>query len=488
MVDVSPVSVTEAERFEQVCAFLAGQSDRMIETGIARIYLGPSVAWKIKRPVALGYLDYSSPAKRQWALDRELDMNRTYAPDIYRRVRSICRDGAGCLQFDTGDTVLDHALEMRRFDPDAVLSNHPEKLDGDLADQLGRTILKAQLTAIARPKGGGFAALDYVARSNAELLRKHIVMLGEDQVEPLIEATALALARLAPLLDSRRDQGMTRRCHGDLHLGNILLESGRPVLFDCIEFSDVLADIDILYDVAFTLMDLDYRGRRDAGVRLLGGWLDQAARQWGQALWSGLEALGVCLSIRAAVRCHVRAEAGDPEQARAYLAAARAHLEPCSASLIAVGGLSGSGKSTIARRLAPTFGSSPGAVILRTDEIRKRLAGVEPTGRLDPDAYSLQSSARVYGCLFETADWCLKAGRAVVLDGVFLRPEERQRAEDLARENNVRFQGLWMEATPDVLLDRVSARRGDASDADQTVVRSQLKLDPGIVTWNRTGS
>jgi predicted kinase len=189
--------------------------------------------------------------------------------------------------------------------------------------------------------------------------------------------------------------------------------------------------------------------------------------------------------MRAAVRCHVSAHMDRMDEAKGYLAAARGHLRPASVSLTAVGGLSGSGKSTVARRLAPTLGSPPGAVVLRSDEIRKRLWGRAPTERLPPEAYGPATSERVYGAMLQEAQIALGAGRCVVLDAVFLRPEERAAAGALAQRAGVAFEGLWLDVSPEVMAARIEGRRGDASDADRRVLEEQLRREPGTITWRK---
>ncbi len=291
---------------------------------------------------------------------------------------------------------------------------------------------------------------------------------------------------MAPLLDARKEGGYGRRCHADLHLGNILLEDGRPILFDCIEFNDVLAEIDVLYDLAFLIMDLDFRRRRDAGVRVLSAYLDEAARLFPEDIWAGLEALPLMLSVRAGVRCHVQAHSHDLEAAKAYLAAAIEHLKPHGAGLVAVGGLSGSGKSTFARLVAPGLGASPGAVVLRTDEIRKRMWGVGPLDHLPPAAYEREFGRTVYERMFHEASLALAAGRWVVMDAVFLDPAERTRAAEVAAKAGVPFEGVWLQTDPALMRERVDARTGDASDADAAVLETQLTRDPGDITWALT--
>lgn len=457
----------------------------MIETSCAWVFLQGERALKVKKPVDYGFLDYSTPAKRRWALERELAFNRVTAPDIYRAVHTITRDGDG-LALDGDGAPVDWALEMRAFDPAAVLAEQPEQVDGALAEALGRTIARFHAAAEVRPEGGGVKALGFTIRTNADNLRHLAAELGKREVEHVIAATDQALADHTRLLERRRAEGFARRCHGDLHLGNILLEDGRPVLFDCIEFNDLLIEIDLLYDVAFTIMDLWFRERREAANRLLNAYLDEAARAFPPDIWDGLVLLPLFLSARASVRTHVTGMQGDVATARAYLAAARAHLEPPMPTLTAIGGLSGTGKTTLARRVAPSLGAAPGALVLRSDEIRKRQAGVAPTDKLPSEAYAPGTSEPVYGEMFDIARRALAAGRSVVLDAVFLKPEERAAASGLAGDAFVPFRGVWLEGDAGQLRERLAARTGDASDAGPAVLDEQLARDPGpLGDWLR---
>ena len=466
----------------EIVAWLGGDSERTIDTACAHVFLRPDMALKVKRHDDLGYVDFSTAERRLWALERELEFNLPAAPDIYRAVRRVTREANGSLAIDGAGETVDHLLEMRRFDEGAVLAACPETVDGALADLLGRTIAGFHAAAPLRP-AGGLTALSWTIGSNAGLLRE-IAGLDPERVATMIALTEAELERQAPLLAHRSASGFARRCHGDLHLGNILLEDGQPVLFDCIEFSDLLTDLDIQYDLAFLIMDLDFRGRRDAGVRALSAYMDEAARSFAAEIWDGLTALPLMLAVRAAVRAHVSAHSGDLPASRAYIEAAIAHLAPPPPVLAAVGGLSGSGKSTFARAVAPGLGASPGAVILRTDEVRKRLANVPPTQPLPRHAYAPEFYARTYDVLFDNARAALRAGRAVMLDATFIDPGLRTRAEVLAAECGVPFRPAWLDAPAEVLEARVAGRTGDASDATVEVLREQLaRLEP--VAWEK---
>ena len=318
-------------------------------------------------------------------------------------------------------------------------------------------------------------------------------VLDVAQVERLNAATRRALEDRAALLETRREAGCVRHCHGDLHLRNIVLIDGRPTLFDAIEFSQSMAHIDTLYDLAFLLMDLEHLGLRSFANVVLNRYLDITGDD------GGLAALPLFLGVRAAIRAHVGAataaslsaadEAGAQiDVARRYLDLACAYLEPRPPRLVAVGGLSGSGKSRTAREVAPFIGLAPGARVVRSDVIRKRLAGVDAFARLGPEGYTPELTERTYRTLVEDAARALETGHSVVADAVFARPQERLAIADVAARAGVPFAGLWLESPPDVMMRRVANRRRNPSDATLDVVRRQLEYDLGGIDWRRIDS
>jgi predicted kinase len=274
-------------------------------------------------------------------------------------------------------------------------------------------------------------------------------------------------------------------------LRNIVVIDGVPTLFDCLEFDEDMATIDVLYDLAFALMDLWHRGLDRLANLLFNRYLDAADEL------AGLPLLGLFMSMRATVRAHVAAARAlemppdDPlraeavAQSRAYLGLARRLLGQRPPRLIAIGGLSGSGKSTAAAEIAAAVGTAPGARVFSSDRIRKALHGVAPETRLGPDAYLPEVSARVYQVMQEGAAAALATGHSVVVDAVFGRPDERERIEEIARSSGADFKGIWLEAPISLLLERVAARQGDPSDADVEVVRRQSERDVGSLAWTR---
>jgi len=339
----------------------------------------------------------------------------------------------------------------------------------------------------------GFCSPDDYRHSVAADVRQ-MIEKGE-ALDPAVSASlAEAMPRsLEPFVDlvaRRVAAGAVRRGHGDLHLRNIVAIDGAPVPFDAIEFSDKIANIDMLYDLAFTLMDLEHRGLRPLANRLLNEWLWRARDLPGASHDEALALLPMFLARRAAIRAYVDASIaavgnGDTSMARGYQRSALAFLQSAPPRLLAVGGLSGSGKTTHALAIAPRIGRVPGAVVVRSDVERKRLAGVALQERMPAGSYTPEASAKVYAAMLERAERVLRAGHSVVLDAVFAQPGERHTAEALAAKVAVPFEGVWLDVPKDVAQARVAARTGDASDATPAVVERQFGYELGEIGWKK---
>lgn len=469
---------------------LAAGADRVerIETHGAIVFLVGRLAFKMKKAVRFGYMDFSSLEKRHAACLAELRLNRRTAPMLYRGLAAVTRAANGRLALDGGGEPIEWLVAMNRFDQEARCDRLAAsgRLDDALIDALAEAVAAFHAGAERHGEAGGAAECARVIRSNAAEMERHApALFAPAAVARLREAGLAALARQRDLIETRRQAGFVRHCHGDLHLCNICLIEGRPVLFDGIEFDDRLARIDILYDLAFLLMDLCERGLQPAANRVLNFYLVRLPWQEGEDCTAALALLPLFLSMRAAVRAHVSAAMGLEEPARRYFAAAERFLMPPPPCLIAVGGLSGSGKTTLARALAPRRGPAPGALVLRSDELRKALFGLAPQTRLAPEAYGSEVTRRVYAAMRERARHALVAGHAVILDAVFAREEERAAAAALARDCGVPFAGIWLEAPPERMARRLTMRQGDASDADADVLAAQLGYDLGALSWHR---
>jgi len=464
-----------------------------IDTHISIVFLAGERAYKLKRAVRFDYLDFSTAELRRRACEAEVRINRRTAPELYLGVVPVTRAAKGGLALGGAGQAVDWLVEMRRFDEDALLDRVAARgaLDPAIVEAAADAALALYETAERRPDKGGRAGMAWVIEGNIAGLGEHAgARLSAQAVEAYAQAARAALDAHGELLEARRKAGFVRLCHGDLHLGNICLIGGRPVLFDAIEFNDDIACCDVLYDFAFLVMDLLHRGFRGLANRALNRYLAMADD------FGGLALLGLFLSCRAAVRAKVTATAAAAseekaraaaldDEARRYLDDAQSRLVPPAPRLIAIGGLSGSGKSTLAAGLAPLLDGPAGAVVLRSDVIRKRLLGRAPSERLGPEGYAPEVTAAVYERIGARAAEALAAGQAVIADAVFAREDERARLARIAAAARAPFHGFWLEAPADALAARVSARRGDASDADARVVAAQLGYDLGAVDWTR---
>ncbi|MBB2971587.1 bifunctional aminoglycoside phosphotransferase/ATP-binding protein [Mesorhizobium sp. RMAD-H1] len=460
-----------------------------IGTHISRIFLAGDRAFKMKRAVKLPYADFSTPELRLEACRKELELNSETAPGLYRGVRRITREEDGRLAFDGRGTLVDAAVEMRRFDQSALLDRMAlaGTLTPELMTETARMIARFHRTAPVNHATGGAANLAAVLDINrAGFSTSHL--FGEAQIAAFDGLFRKALALRATLLDRREAAGKVRRCHGDLHLRNICLLEGEPRLFDCIEFNDRIATVDVLYDLAFLLMDLWHRGFPELANLVMNRYIDEADDEDGFVL------LPLFMAVRAAVRAHVtatQAEEGDGRsgnlaaEARSYFDLARDLLHEHPPRLIAIGGLSGSGKTTIAEALAARVGAPPGARILESDRIRKAMHGVPPETRLPERAYRPEVSVKVYREMAWRTGLILSEGGSVVADAVFDRPDDRKRIEAQARDRSLPFLGVWLEADPTVLWQRVSERTGGPSDATVDILSMQLQRHARDVSWRK---
>ncbi len=492
----------------QVIAFLESIASQAGEGAPVRfethgnlVFLADTEAWKIKRAVRYSYMDFSSLEKREAACRREVEINRRFSPDLYLGCVPITRSAAGQLKFEGDGDVVEWAVHMRRFEQSALLSNIAKH--GQVADRLVRdladTVYESHQRAHLVSSSSGAESSLRLARSLCDALAKSSV-LDAAQVAHLAKGLESEAGRTAAELNARAQRGCVRRCHGDLHLANIVVWQGRPALYDAIEFDDAVASIDTLYDLAFLLMDLDLHGQRRAANLVLNRYLWRSRDDLELA---GLVTLPLFLALRAAVRAMVTidraaredtdAQRRDFELARDYLRAALGYLAPPPPRLIVVGGLSGTGKTTLASALAPSVGGAPGAVHLRSDLERKSAAGIGELDRLPATVYTPEARRRVYVRLHEKARIALSAGCSVVVDAVYSNEPERREIEAVAAEAGVPFLAFWLAAERETLMARVAARRGDASDATSETVAEQLQsvtrpLSPAWVAIDAGGT
>ena len=488
-----PMSGEQAETIAFLSSPAAheGASVERIDTHASVLFLVGERAWKLKRAVRYDYLDYSTPARRREMCEAEFAISRRGAPGIYRRVVPVTRDARGRLTLGGPGRPVDWLVEMVRFDQNDLFDRLAARraLDTTLMYGLASTIAEMHEAAERRTDRGGADGMAWVIEGNAAAFVSEPALAPASALSGRVTAASRALNHgLQRTLDTRRKAGFVRRCHGDLHLGNIVRFQGRPTLFDAVEFNDAIACIDVFYDLAFVLMDLGRQSLWHEANVLLNAYLSETLD------FDGLAALPLFLGCRAAVRAKTAATASALQndgtrrdrliaQAREYLLLAAALLDPPRPCLVAIGGLSGSGKSALAAGLASDVGAAPGAVIVRSDELRKRVFGVSPLTRLGPECYTPATSVRVYQLMAARAAVIVASGHSAVVDATFLGSADRRAIEGVARRAGVPFVGIWLDAPEGDRLERVRRRSHDPSDADAEVVLGQAV--EGDVAWTR---
>jgi aminoglycoside phosphotransferase family enzyme/gluconate kinase len=466
---------------------------KVIHTHAAIIFLAGQMAYKIKRPVRYTYLDFSTLERRHSVLQRELALNKLAAPQIYRDLIPITETPAGTLTLGGDGAAIEWALRMNRFPAEAELSQIAAR--GAFSDNLAATLgYQIVLYHSDAPVIHKYDARNLIGEILEELDTEFCAMidvLPQKKITAFNTRARAALAACSELLKARGDKGYVRRGHGDLHLRNLVCLDGLPVLFDALEFDEKLGTMDVLYDLAFLIMDMLHSGQRRPANIVLNRYLFHAKTD---DHLTGLAALPMFLSIRAAIRAMVAVQAGSlsskeadasASEAVGYLDDALAFLAPPTPCLVAIGGLSGTGKSTLASAIAPDIGAAPGALHLRSDLERKALFNVDEFCRLPAEAYTEETSQAVYTRLHQKARAALLAGQSVIVDAVHLTSVQRDATQSVASQTGVPFTGLWLEADTKILTTRVMKRKRDASDADETVVRHQAAAATGEIDWNR---
>jgi hypothetical protein len=460
-----------------------------IETHISTVLLAGEFAYKIKKPVNLGFADFSTLALRRRYCEEEIRLNRRAAPDLYLDVVAITgtlerpRIGGGA-----ADPILDYAVRMRRFADGARLDRvaRAGRLTPAHIDRLAAAIAALHGRCEPAPPGSDYgtpAEIGRWATENLATLAAGDAGPAQAAIRRLQQWTARELQRRSPSMAARRAGGHVRECHGDLHLGNLVLIDGNPLPFDCIEFNDRLRFIDVINDVAFTFMDLVDHGLPALAWRLMDAYLQLTGD------YAGLAVLRFYAVYRALVRAKIAGirlgQPGTPqaEQAEDRAAAARyvevagQLAEAGAARLILMCGVSGSGKSTVAQALLQRLG----AIRVRSDLERKRLAGVDPGVRL-PEAvgaglYGADATRSTYGRLAELAQAILAADTTAIVDATFLQRAQRDAFRRLAAQAAVPCSIVACEAPPALLRARVAQRlqqRSDPSDASLEVLEHQL--------------
>jgi len=448
----------------------------LLQTHISWVILTGPYAYKLKKPVNFGFLDFTTIEQRRHYCEEELRLNRRTSPELYLKVIPV-GETAGDFHLGTNGHITDYCLKMVQFSQGDLLSARLEadRFDPAWMDMLAHDIAAFHKAAETGPEIRAFGDRHYIREhieANLEVAEQHP---DTPQIDTIRAHTEALFDGHSAHFAERQRRGHIRACHGDLHLRNIALYDERPHLFDCIEFSDELRMIDTISDVAFLVMDCDARLRPDLGFRFLSRYLEATGD------YEGLMLLPFYLSYRASVRgkvAYLLADAQDTDEAlrreqlseaRRYFVLAGEYSRDRNPTLFVVGGLSGSGKSHLALQGC----GIERAITIRSDATRKRLAESRP----DLSLYGDELDAMTYAAMFDAARQVIHAGFSAIMDATFLRREDRDTARGLAGSLDVPLKILWLEIPPDLLRRRIRTRTKqgrDVSDADLEVLEMQL--------------
>jgi len=453
---------------------------RMLQTHISWVFLAGQYAYKLKKPLDLGFLDFTSLEKRHLFCKQELHLNQRLAPAIYLEVLPISRTD-GSYQLDDTNNIQDYCLKILRFSQDDLLDQRLDSgsFDPVWMDVLAEDIAVFHATAETSQKIQAFGDIHFLHEhitANLHVAKEHAGTVIEScQLNTIRQFSETFLHKHAKDFAVRQREGCIRDGHGDLHLKNMALFQGQPVVFDCIEFNDEYRMIDTMSDVAFLVMDCDARVRSDLGFRFLSRYLEFSGD------YDGLMVLPLYLSYRAGVRGKVACllsddqgiDAGEKPRQSAdvarYFNLAESYTSSTQPRLFAIGGLSGSGKS----HLALLGCGIEHAIIIRSDATRKRIAKNHKQSEL----YSPEMNARTYQAMFVATKTVLAAGFSVILDATFLHRENREHIRHMATSAHVESRIFWLDINESTLRKHIRQRmqgNKDVSDADLHVLDMQL--------------
>lgn len=452
-----------------------------IETHISHIFLCGDYAYKLKKALDLGFLDFTTLVKRKFFCTEELRLNSIFAPDLYLDVIPVYKEDGEFTFREKGKTV-EYLVKMRQFDQEQIFSSIVERkafsieLFTDLARELARIHQKAK----SGPEISRYASAAHtgeVAEQNFAQTREYIgKCISQESFDRIQKFTLNFLDSHKSLFKKRQESQKIRECHGDLHLNNICIYKGEIQFFDRIEFNKEFRNIDVVYDLAFLYMDLQYKKQYIAANRLKNEYFEQSGDYEGAAL------LAFYACTRAYIRGKVTAfrlndtEANAQEkedivaEAKAYFDLAESYATPEKPALWITAGLSGSGKSTAARKIA----AKKQFLIIRSDAIRKHLCGISLHEKGPQHIYDSETSRTTYEKLIHLAEFLTPFGVSVILDARFDKRKWRAEAMKLAAERSLNFRIVYCTAPPAELKERLKQRSGDVSDADASLIDSQI--------------
>jgi uncharacterized protein len=462
---------------------------KLLQTHISYVFLTGDYVYKVKKPIKFGFLDFSTLALRSHFCQEELRLNRRLAPDLYLAVLLIIQDpetdafhfspSSSSGAVGSSGTAVEYAVQMRQFQQNGLELFHQGRLTAKEMQTLGQKIASFHQSAATNAEicaNGSVAAICAVDESNFQL---SLPFVGRTQTEKQFEQTYSFIKRFVHEHEDwyvqRQAEGKIRECHGDLHLNNLCLFEDQIQVFDCIEFNTEFRNIDTLYDVAFLVMDLAFRDRADLANIFLNTYLERTGDYWGAVM------LPPYLCMRAYIRGNVNSLGlEDPaiaheqkqalqKEAQAYYHLAWQYTQRPKGRLLLMSGLSGSGKSTVARQLAPQIN----AVQIRSDAVRKHLAGIPLEQKGSDEIYTSKMTQRTYDRLLELGVLLAQQGWTVILDAKYDRRAWRQDAIASAKQHHLPLQILHCTAPIGVMCDRIRHRQGDITDATVDLLAQQ---------------
>ncbi|MGP1375820.1 MAG: AAA family ATPase [Almyronema sp.] len=455
----------------------------LVQTHVSYVLLTGEFAYKLKKNVNFGFLDYSTLEKRQHFCQEELRLNRRAAAPIYLEVVSIGKTGDR-FQLGEGEAV-EYAVKMRQFPQSALLSHLFEQgaLTAELLQRLAQAIAEFHTEAETNDYIRGFGEVAQIRASIDENYAQTTDFIGGPQTQTQFDQTQAYTDRFfaqeQALFQQRIDQNRIRACHGDLHLNNICLWQDQLYLFDCIEFNEPFRFVDVMFDIAYIVMDLEAGDRPDLRTVFLNHYVEQTGD------WEGLEILPLYVSRQSYVRAKVTSFLlNDPSvlaaektkasrKAAPYYRLAWAYTQPQQGQIFVMSGLSGSGKTTTARQLAQQIG----AIHIRSDAVRKHLAGVPLAAKGSDAIYTPEMSQKTYARLLDLGIRLAKRGYPVVLDAKYDRQAMRQAVIEQAEAKDIPLQILYCDIPPAVMQQRLQQRTGDIADATPAVL-AQQRMEP----------
>jgi hypothetical protein len=457
---------------------------QLIQTHVSYVLLTGELAYKVKKPVNFGFLDFSTLEKRHHFCNEELRLNRRGAAELYLEVLPITQTGDAFQLGGTGEAV-EYVVKMRQFPQETLLSSMFERgdLTEELLTELAVAIAQFHSTAATSDYIRSFGEVANVRHAFDENYEQTEAYIGGPQTQKQFDETRVYTDRFFAerdaLFTSRMQNNWIRECHGDIHLRNICYWNDHLLLFDCIEFNEPFRFVDVMFDIAYIVMDLEARQRPDLSTLFLNTYVEQIGD------WEGLQVLPLYVNRQSYVRAKVTSFLLDipsvpddekkaaAETAALYYRLAWQYAQPRQGQLILMAGLSGSGKSTTARHLAKQLG----AIHVRSDAVRKHLAGIPLAQRGGDDLYTPEMTAKTYGRLLDLGISLAKEGYTVILDAKYDRQNLRDAVTNQAQAAQLPYRIVHCDAPIEVLRDRLEKRTGDIADATTDVLAKQY-LEP----------